>query len=76
MVVENLLKSWGTIGEEGPLNRSPKIQPLQPKCIQKRYYRRYNRYYQVNTASDSVHSRPLSGSKLVVDRYYRLTEKL
>jgi hypothetical protein len=29
----------GVVGEEAPLNRSPKIQPLQPKIAQERYYR-------------------------------------
>jgi hypothetical protein len=33
------LKGLGVFGEESPLNRSPKIQPLQPKITQERYYR-------------------------------------
>jgi hypothetical protein len=33
------LKRLGVIGEEAPLNRSPEIQPLQPKYVQGRNFR-------------------------------------
>jgi hypothetical protein len=32
------LKGLGVVGEEAPLNRCPKIQPLQPEFAQERYY--------------------------------------
>ena len=45
MVGENLLEGWGTIGEEGPLNRSPKYPTVGDKNTQGRYYRSNQRYY-------------------------------
>ena len=52
---KNELKSWGTIGEEDPLNRSPTNPTVMHTAVHKRYYRSGERYYRSHKRDTESH---------------------
>ena len=56
-------KGWGTIGEEGPLNRSPKYPTVGCRFAPGRYHRWFRRYYRpLEGQEDTTGRKQLPGS--------------